>query len=67
MIFGSGKTTVLDHLVPVVPQPGSGGPLSSPALIPRMLETKMRTVLLDEVDRSLRPDKPGVEDLDRDS
>lgn len=63
VIFGSGKTTVLDHLSRLCLTPVQAASLSSPALIPRMLETKMRTILLDEVDRSLRMDRPGVEDL----
>jgi hypothetical protein len=63
VIFGSGKTTVLDHLNRLCLNPVQAATLSSPALIPRMLETKIRTILLDEIDRSLRPDKPGVEDL----
>jgi Protein of unknown function (DUF3631) len=62
-VFGSGKTTVLEHLAHLCPNPVQAASLSSPALIPRMLESGMRTVLLDEVDRSLRPDKPGVEDM----
>ncbi len=62
-VFGSGKTTVLDHLCHLCLNPVQAAQLSSPALLPRMLESAMRTVLLDEVDRSLRPDKPGVEDL----
>lgn len=61
--FGSGKTTVLDHLNRLCLNPVQAASLSSPALIPRLLESKMRTLLLDEVDRSLRADKPGVEDL----
>ena len=36
---------------------------SSPALIPRLLENRMRTLLIDPADRALRPDKPGVGDL----
>jgi Protein of unknown function (DUF3631) len=63
VVFGSGKTTLLDHLGALTLNPVQAASLSSPALIPRMLETKMRTILLDEVDRSLRHDKPGVEDL----
>jgi hypothetical protein len=62
-VFGSGKTTVLDHLSALSRDPVQAASLSSPALIPRMLEHKMRTILLDEVDRSLRADKPGVEEL----
>lgn len=63
VVFGSGKTTVLDHLDRLCSNPVKAASVSSPALIPRMLETKVRTILLDEIDRSLRPDKPGVEDL----
>jgi hypothetical protein len=63
VIFGSGKTTVLDHLERLCLNPVQAAQLSSPALIPRMLETWMRTILLDEIDRSLRKDRPGVEDL----
>jgi Protein of unknown function (DUF3631) len=63
VIFGSGKTTVLDHLNRLCLNPVQAASVPSPALIPRMLETKVRTILLDEVDRSLRSDKPGVEDI----
>jgi hypothetical protein len=63
IMFGSGKTTVLDHLQRLCVNPVQAAQLSSSALIPRMLESKMRTILLDEVDRSLRPDKPDVQDL----
>jgi len=62
-IPGSGKTTVLDHLNRLCKHPVQAALLSSAALLPRLLENGMRTILLDEVDRSLRPDKPGVEDL----
>jgi hypothetical protein len=60
---GSGKTTVLDHLYRFAWWPVQAASLSSPALLPRLLENGVRTILLDEVDRSLRPDKPGVADL----
>jgi hypothetical protein len=63
VIFGSGKTTVLDHLQRLCHKPVQAASLSSPALIPRLLESATRTILLDEVDRSLHPDKPGVGDL----
>jgi hypothetical protein len=62
-IHGSGKTTVLDHLSRLAWNPVQAATLSSPALLPRLLENGVRTILLDEVDRSLRPDKPGVADL----
>lgn len=60
---GSGKTTVLDHCSRLCNRAVQAATLSSPALIPRMLELQMRTVLLDEVDRSLRENKEGVQDL----
>jgi hypothetical protein len=60
---GSGKTTVLDHLHRLCANPVQAASISSPALIPRLLERGMRTILIDEVHRALRPDKPGVEDL----
>ena len=63
VIFGSGKTTMLDHLQRLCENPVQAATLSSPALIPRLLESAMRTLLLDEVDRSLHPDKPGVGEL----
>jgi hypothetical protein len=60
---GSGKTTALDHLSRLACNPIQAATLSSPAQLPRLLENGIRTILLDEVDRSLRPDKPGVADL----
>jgi hypothetical protein len=60
---GSGKTTVLDHFSRLCWRAVQAASLSSPALLPRLLENGVRTVLLDEVDRSLRPDRPGVQDL----
>src|SRR4029077_1112380 len=36
---------------------------SSSALLPRLLESSLRTILLDEIQRSLDPDKPGVGDV----
>jgi len=63
VIFGSGKTTVLDHLHRLCENPVQAATLSSPALIPRLLGFAMRTLLLDEVDRSLHQDKPGVGEL----
>lgn len=60
---GSGKTTVLEHLSRLCFAPVQAASLSSPALLTRMLHAGMRTILIDEVDRSLDPKKPGVEDL----
>ena len=63
VVFESGKTTLLDHLSHLCLDPVQAASLSSPALIPRLLENRMRTILLDEVDRSLHPDRPGVGEL----
>lgn len=60
---GSGKTTVLDHLSRLCCAPVQAASLSSPALLVRLLQNGVRTVLIDETDRSLAPNKPGVEDL----
>lgn len=60
---GSGKTTVLEHLSRLCMYPISMASLSSPALLSRMLDKGPRTILIDEADRSLSPDKPGVEEL----
>lgn len=60
---GSGKTTVLDHLFRLCCAPVQAASLSSPALLVRLLQNGVRTVLIDETDRSLAPNKPGVEDL----
>jgi hypothetical protein len=60
---GSGKTTVLDHLSRLAWAPVQAASLSSPALLVRLLQNGVRTILIDEVDRSLHPNKPGVDDL----
>lgn len=60
---GSGKTTVLEHLQRLCFSPVQAASISSPALLARMLSKGIRTILVDEVDRSLDPKKPGVEDL----
>jgi len=60
---GSGKTTVLDHFQRLCCAPVQAASLSSPALLVRLLQDGVRTVCIDEVDRSLAPDKPGVGDL----
>jgi hypothetical protein len=63
LVEGAGKTTVLDHLRRLCHDPVLIASLSSPALLPRMLNNGMRTILLDEVHRTLNSDKPGVGDL----
>ena len=60
---GSGKTTVLEHMQRLCFAPIQAASISSPALLARMLSKGLRTILIDEVDRSLDPKKPGVEDL----
>ncbi len=60
---GSGKTTVLEHLAHLCWMPVQAASISSPALLVRLLQGGVRTLLIDEVDRSLNPKKPGVEDL----
>ncbi|WP_423184300.1 DUF3631 domain-containing protein [Arthrobacter sp. NyZ413] len=60
---GSGKTTVLEHLARYCLNPIQAASLSSPALLTRMLNNGLRTILIDEVDRSLDPKKDGVGEL----
>lgn len=59
----SGKTTVLEHLERLCFHPVMASTISSSALLPRMLASGPRTLLLDEVDRSLDPKKEGVGEL----
>jgi len=59
----SGKTTVLDHFSRLCHRPIQIASPPSQALIPRLLEYEPRTILLDEVDRILRPDSPSTPDL----
>lgn len=60
---GSGKTTLLDHLNRLCHKPIHAATLTSSAQLTRMLDRGPRTILLDEVDRSLRSDRPGSSDL----
>ncbi|SIS22216.1 DUF3631 domain-containing protein [Williamsia sterculiae] len=60
---GSGKTTLLDHIGRLACSPLHAASLSSPAVLVRALQGGIRTLLVDEVDRSLSPNKPGVEDM----
>jgi hypothetical protein len=60
---GSGKTTCLEHLQRLCLRPVQMASLSSPALLTRMLNAEQRTILIDEADRSLNPDKEGIADL----
>ena len=60
---GSGKTTVLEHMERLCVAPVQMAALSSPALLARMLNVEMRTILIDEADRSLDPKKEGIAEL----
>jgi hypothetical protein len=60
---GSGKTTLLDHLNRLCHNPIHAATLTSSAQLTRMLDAEPSTILLDEVDRSLSSDRPGVADL----
>lgn len=60
---GSGKTTLLEHLGKLCLRPVQMASVNSPALISRMLDIEVRTILIDEVDRTLDPKKPGIGDL----
>lgn len=60
---GSGKTTCLEHLQRLSFKPVLMSAVSSSALLVRMLEAEPRTLLIDEADRSLRPDKPETADV----
>jgi hypothetical protein len=58
----SGKTTLLDHLDRLCREPLKIGSAASGALLARCLEDGPRTLLLDEVDRTLNPKDPGTND-----
>jgi hypothetical protein len=62
-VHESGKTTCLEHLQRLSLRPVQMASLASPALLTRMLDIEMRTILIDEADRSLNPDKEGIADL----
>ena len=59
----SGKTTLLDHLERLCPHPLKIGSAASPALLARCLENGPRTLLLDEVDRTLNPKDPTTGEM----
>lgn len=59
----SGKTTCLEHLARLSHSPVHMGAVSTPAMLARIVDVEPRTLLLDEVDRNLRPDREGVADL----
>lgn len=59
----SGKTTCLEHLQRLSLRPVTMATIGSPALLTRMLNVEQRTILIDEADRSLNPEKEGIADL----
>jgi hypothetical protein len=60
---GSGKTTVLDHLSRLCHNPVQMAAISSSALLARLLAVDTRTLLIDEVDRTLDPKRDGSADV----
>lgn len=60
---GSGKTTTLDHLQRLCFRSVQAASLSSPSLLARLLEREPRTILVDEVDRTLDPKAEGSREL----
>jgi hypothetical protein len=60
---GSGKTTVLDHLQRLCYAPVQMAAVSSSALLARLLANEPRTLLIDEVDRTLDPKREGSQDI----
>ncbi len=60
---GSGKTTVCEHLSRLACNGVLFASLSSPAMLVRILEDGINTLLIDEVNRTLSPDKQNVGDL----
>lgn len=60
---GSGKTTCIEHLNALCKSPVQAASLGSPAVITRMLVIEPRTILIDEVDRTLDPKREGVGEL----
>ncbi len=59
----SGKTTVLEHLERLAYSAVMASSISSPALLARLVGSDPRTLLLDEVDRTLDPKKDGVGEI----
>lgn len=59
----SGKTTVIEHMSYLALDPIQASSVSSGALLPRLLNERPRTILIDEADRSLSPDNPNNKDI----
>ncbi|RUP03035.1 MAG: DUF3631 domain-containing protein [Mycobacterium sp.] len=59
----SGKTTLIEHLAHLCWQPVQAASVGSPAVLVRLVRSGPRTLLIDEADRVLDPNKPGVGEL----
>lgn len=62
-VHGSGKTTVIEHLERLCLRSIQMATISSSAMLARMLDKEIRTILIDEADRALDPKKEGIADL----
>jgi hypothetical protein len=65
-MYGSGKTTLCEHLGRLCGHGVLMGQVSSPAMMARLLFANAAlpaTLIIDEADRNLKPDRPGVDDL----
>jgi hypothetical protein len=65
-MYGSGKTTLCEHLARLCGHGVLMGQVSSPAAMARLLFANPdlpATLIIDEADRNLKPDRPGVDDL----
>lgn len=60
---GSGKTTLLEHIGKLAYSPVQMSAVSSSAMLARITSNGIRTLLLDEADRSLDPRDPKTKDL----
>lgn len=60
---GSGKTTVLEHLERLVPNAVQMASVSSSAMIPRLIAAGPTVLLIDEAEKALSPNRPGIEDI----
>jgi hypothetical protein len=60
---GSGKTTLLEHLNKLCCSPVQMAAVSSSAMLARITSDGIKTLLLDEADRSLDPKDPKTKDL----
>jgi hypothetical protein len=57
--FGSGKTTLLEHFDHLCREkPAQMGNISSTAVLARIHQPQIRTILIDEADRTLNPKNP---------